>query len=90
MQVIAKRCEQLIVEKDFITQVVSQPKRDDYQYRIEDDHSDTLEDTPLAAMRAPCGDSFGNRTRCPACQVGSSYLPCLCGVVDSTPIFGCL
>src|SRR5438876_10550951 len=89
-QAIAKCCQQFILEKDSITQVVGQMKSNKYQCRIQGDQGDALEDAPLAAMRAPSGDSFGNRTSCSAYHIDSSCLPCLWGVIDSSHTFGCV
>src|SRR6266516_1529260 len=89
-QAIAKRCEQLILEKDSITQVVGEMKSDNYQYRIQDNHSDTFEDAPLPPVRAACRDSFGNRTCCSAYHITSSCLLPFRGLIKKFLLIGYL
>src|SRR3989442_1667856 len=60
-QVIAKPRKQVVSGKYRKAQIVCHPKSNSDQNRIQDDHGNTLEDAPLATMRAPLGDGFCNR-----------------------------
>src|SRR5258708_36989376 len=89
-QVIAKPREQVVSGKNRKAQIVCQPKSNSDQNRIQDDHGNTLEDAPLATMRAPLGDGLCNRACTSAWSCGSSYLPYLRKRENRPFIFGCL
>src|SRR5215471_950964 len=90
LQVIAKSCKPLIIEKYVIAKVISQPKRDNNQNGIKQNHSNTFEDAPLTSMRTASGDGFSNRASYSARRIRITGLCSLRILIDCMHIVCCL